>query len=29
MVELASLMPARWNQIASWLQKVDGLSHAA
>jgi len=26
---LASLMPASWNQIASWLQEVDGLRHAA
>ena len=27
--EVASLMPASWNQIASWLQQVDGLRRAA
>ena len=26
---LASLMPASWNQIAIWLQQVDGLRRAA
>lgn len=27
--KVASLMPASWNQIASWLDEVDGLRHAA
>jgi hypothetical protein len=26
---MASLMPASWNQIASWLQQIDGLRRAA
>lgn len=26
---LASLMPGSWNQIASWLQQIDGLRRAA
>lgn len=28
-LELASLMPASWNQIVLWLQAVDGLRAAA
>ena len=26
---VGSLMPASWNQIAAWLQQLDGLRHAA
>jgi hypothetical protein len=26
---LASLMPASWNQIAAWLRQIDGLRQAA
>jgi hypothetical protein len=26
---VASLMPARWNQIASWLKQIDNLHQAA
>jgi hypothetical protein len=27
--DVASLMPASWNQIATWLRTVDELRHAA
>lgn len=27
--EMASLMPAHWNQIASWLERIDNLRQAA
>ena len=26
---MASLMPAGWNQIVSWLEQIDGLRHVA
>jgi hypothetical protein len=26
--EVASLLPASWNQIASWLQQIDGVRRA-
>jgi hypothetical protein len=28
-LELASLMPASWNRLATWLQVIDGLRRAA
>jgi len=28
-VSVASLVPASWNQVAAWLQQVDGLRRAA
>lgn len=28
-LELASLMPASWNQIAGWLKRIDDLRQAA
>jgi hypothetical protein len=27
--EMASLMPAGWNQITAWLEQLDGLCRAA
>ena len=27
--DLASLMPASWNRIAVWLERIDALRHAA
>jgi hypothetical protein len=29
MIELASSMPASWNQVAGWLKQIDGLRPAA